>query len=186
MDSFSRGLSSPDRRALSVEEEYSFGKQTVRKATASSIVLKAISTTLIELEGDASLGRRIKASQELARLLSTVAEGDAGVIRLCDGRGVPSLLVALMDVCGEEREVTRNTILESLARLVGFVDGPALQRDSRLWALMLRMLYQRDETSVLHALAVILRMSRDEACLEVGAHTHPAHATASHIRLDVA
>ena len=84
---------------------------------ASTIVLKAISSALRELEGDTSLGKRIRATQELARLLSTVAAGDPGVRRLCDGRGVPSLLVALMDVCGEERQVTRNTILEALARL---------------------------------------------------------------------
>ena len=78
---------------------------------ASTVVLKAISASLRELEGDASLGKRIRATQELGRLLGTVTVGDPGVRRLCDGRGTQSLLVALMATCGEEREVTRNTIL---------------------------------------------------------------------------
>jgi len=127
--------------------------------------LKSIARSLDELEGDGSLGRRIRATQELAGLLESVGDDDVGVMRLCDSRGVPSLLVALMDVCGEERAVTRNTILATLSRLVFYVDGGELLQDTRLWALLLRMLYQRDETSVCHALTAVFRMSLDESCL---------------------
>ena len=90
---------------------------------ASNQVLRAIEAALQEMEGDESLGRRIRANNECARLLQDVSNDDFNVARLCRGRAVPSLLVALMDECGETREVTRNAILESLARVIFFVDS---------------------------------------------------------------
>ena len=64
---------------------------------AGRIVLSAIQHAVRELEGDASLGRRFRATQELARLLAEVSDdGDRGVCALLEDRGAASLLVALM------------------------------------------------------------------------------------------
>ena len=89
---------------------------------AGRIVLSAIQHAVRELEGDASLGRRFRATQELARLLAEVSDdGDRGVCALLEDRGAASLLVALMAECGEEREATRNSVLACLTSVVRFL-----------------------------------------------------------------
>ena len=133
---------------------------------ASNFTLRAIEAALQELEGDESLGRRMRAVQEIARLLYGIETDDANVFRLCRGRAVPSLLTALMDEVGEHSAQARNAILQALAHIVHFVDSPALADDSRLWALLLRMLYQTEESTVSHALSCMERMSDDTKCLD--------------------
>ena len=128
-------------------------KSPVSEAVAESIrrqradadgthLLRALQKTTRELEGDASLGRRIRAVQELADLLGEVPEGDPGVEKLFRGRGVPSLLVALMGACGEDHAVTRNSILASMVKLSHVLTPEELLADPRLWTLLMRMCYQ--------------------------------------------
>ena len=112
----------------------------------------ALHGALLSLEDDsASLSRRFRATQELRRLLADLVDGDPVACRICYGRRAPSLLVAMMDEFGEDRDATRNDILGCLASLVRFVPGEELASDPRLWALLMRMMYQRDNESVLHA-----------------------------------
>lgn len=136
----------------------------VRHATGGSGLLRALGACLRELEGDGSLGRRIRAAQELAELLVEVPEDDMGVSKLFQARGVPSLLMALISVCGEDHALTRNCILASLATLARVLPGEQLQSDTRVWALLMRMVYQRDETSVLYALTALLHLTRSAEC----------------------
>ena len=91
-------------------------------------------------------------------LLADIPDDTPVVGQVCTGRGAASLLVALMDEAGEDRDATRNDILACLALLVRFLPGSELASDGRLWALLMRMLYQRDETSVYHALTAVLHL----------------------------
>ncbi|KAL1525737.1 hypothetical protein AB1Y20_020581 [Prymnesium parvum] len=118
--------------------------------------LRALQANLRELEGDGSLGRRIRAVQEMAALLEEMPDGDPGVSRLFQGRGAPSLLVSLISTCGEDHALTRNSILSSLAKLSTVLDAEQLLPDPRVWALLMRMCYQQDEESVQYALKCVL------------------------------
>ena len=127
----------------------------------------ALHGALLSLEDDsASLSRRFRATQELRRLLADLVDGDPVACRICYGRRAPSLLVAMMDEFGEDRDATRNDILGCLASLVRFVPGEELASDPRLWALLMRMMYQRDNESVLHALTAVLHMGGQAECLK--------------------
>lgn len=127
----------------------------------------ALHGALLSLEDDsASLSRRFRATHELRRLLADLVDGDPVACRICYGRRAPSLLVAMMDEFGEDRDATRNDILACLASLVRFVPGEELASDPRLWALLMRMMYQRDNESVLHALTAVLHMGSQAECLK--------------------
>ena len=117
--------------------------------------LDAIQTALATLESDAPLRDRVDAMQDLASLLRTVPILDgiddaigAGLRSQIYGRSVPSLLVSLMNECGEDHDASRNPILESLSRLVFFLSAEELLEDARLWALLTRMLQSGDDESV--------------------------------------
>ena len=99
-------------------------------SAAASQLHGALST----LEGDGSLTRRFRATQELKLLLAEIPDNSVMACKVCNGRGVASLVVALMDECGEDRHATRNDILACLASLVRFVPGSELSSDGRLWA----------------------------------------------------
>ena len=134
---------------------------------AGRIVLSAIQHAVRELEGDASLGRRFRATQELARLLAEVSDdGDRGVCALLEDRGAASLLVALMAECGEEREATRNSVLACLTSVVRFLKPEELVPNTRLWQLLTRMTYNRDEASLLHTLTAFKHVSQHAECAE--------------------
>ena len=130
-------------------------------------MLSAIQHAVRELEGDASLGRRFRATQELARLLAEVSDdGDRGVCALLEDRGAASLLVALMAECGEEREATRNSVLACLTSVVRFLKPEELVPNTRLWQLLTRMTYNRDEASLLHTLTAFKHVSQHAECAE--------------------
>ena len=105
-------------------------------------------------------------AQELKLLLEDIPDNSAMACKVCTGRGVASLVVALMDECGEDRHATRNDILACLASLVRFVPGSELSSDGRLWALLMRMLYQRDEASVYHALRAMSHLGAKPESLQ--------------------
>ena len=86
---------------------------------------------LLTLEGDGTLTRRFRATQELKLLLEEIPDDSAMACKVCTGRGVAPLVVALMDECGEDRHATRNDILACLASLVRFVPGSELASDGR-------------------------------------------------------
>ena len=133
--------------------------------------LDAIQTALATLESDAPLRDRVDAMQDLASLLRTVPILDgiddaigAGLRSQIYGRSVPSLLVSLMNECGEDHDASRNPILESLSRLVFFLSAEELLEDARLWALLTRMLQSGDDESVGYAVAAVRRFILDEVC----------------------
>ena len=95
-------------------------------AMVGRMALAGLQSALQILGGDAGLGKRIRAAQDVARLLAEVSDGDTGVKMVCSGPGATSLLVALMLECGEDREGTRNDILEALAALARFLDAAEL------------------------------------------------------------
>eukprot|EP00965_Chrysotila_dentata_P198733 6178986-Pleurochrysis_carterae.AAC.2 len=113
----------------------------MKSPRASRSQLTSIQSSLHVIASDATLGKRMRAVQELGRVLNETADGDFGVQRVCSGFGAPSLLVALMLECGEEREATRNDIMHCLAALTSFTTAAELS-DTRLWSLLMRMLYQ--------------------------------------------
>lgn len=112
-------------------------------STEGSALLSALQSQLHELEGDGSLGRRVLAAQQLAALLAEAREPDYdGLCRLFQGRGVPSLLVALIGICGEDHTTIRNCILATLSTLSAVFTSNELVSDVRVWAMLMRMLYQ--------------------------------------------
>ena len=117
-------------------------RQRAYQQDAGTALLRAVQNSLRELEGDASLGRRIRAVQDLAELLAEASEDDPGVYRLLQGRGVPSLLVSLLGTCGEDHTVIRNSILASVVKLSHVLTANELLADPRVWALLMRMCYQ--------------------------------------------
>jgi hypothetical protein len=131
-----------------------------------SAVASQLHAALLTLEGDGTLTRRFRATQELKLLLEEIPDNSAMPCKVCTGRGVASLVVALMDECGEDRHATRNDILACLASLVRFVPGSELSSDGRLWALLMRMLYQRDEASVYHALRAMSHLGAKPESLQ--------------------
>ena len=133
---------------------------------AVSAVASQLHAALLTLEGDGTLTRRFRATQELKLLLEDIPDNSAMACKVCTGRGVASLVVALMDECGEDRHATRNDILACLASLVRFVPGSELSSDGRLWALLMRMLYQRDEASVYHALRAMSHLGAKPESLQ--------------------
>ena len=132
----------------------------------SSSAASQLHAALLTLEGDGTLTRRFRATQELKLLLEEIPDNSAMPCKVCTGRGVASLVVALMDECGEDRHATRNDILACLASLVRFVPGSELSSDGRLWALLMRMLYQRDEASVYHALRAMTHLGAKPESLQ--------------------
>ena len=92
----------------------------------------ALHNALLTLEGDGTLARRFRATQELKLLLADIPDDTPVVGQVCTGRGAASLLVALMDEAGEDRDATRNDILACLALLVRFLPGSELASDGRL------------------------------------------------------
>ena len=131
-----------------------------------SAAASQLHAALLALEGDGTLTRRFRATQELKLLLEEIPDNSAMPRKVFTGRRVASLVVALMDECGEDRHATRNDILACLASLVRFVPGSELSSDGRLWALLMRMLYQRDEASVYHALRAMSHLGAKPESLQ--------------------
>ena len=130
--------------------------------------LDAIQTALATLESDAPLRDRVDAMQDLASLLRTVPILDgiddaigAGLRSQIYGRSVPSLLVSLMNECGEDHDASRNPICR-VAEPAGFLSAEELLEDARLWALLTRMLQSGDDESVGYAVAAVRRFILDE------------------------
>ena len=105
------------------------GRRAAPLAPMATSTLKAIQAALKELEGDETLPRRVRAAQELASLLSSLPATLApSVSRLVSNRASPSLLVALMDECGD-RCVWRDTRAQAsnAQRLLSFPSHPVPQ-----------------------------------------------------------
>ena len=123
-----------------------FTRATRGDAGTGRMLVTAIQNRIEVIQGDEALGKRYRAVQELGRMLEEVPDDDPSVCKVC--RGSTTLIVGLMTEAGEMNTSTRNAILSCLAALTRFLPGSELIAEPRMWALLLRMLYQAFEPHI--------------------------------------